>query len=104
VRKTIYISERRHKKVVEFVKSLPKQDISYELVRLMEDGMKWRESGKDEGSKVASALLKGVAAAGEDGVPPLGDKQEKPKADFSGIKLERRKINKGDLESRLNSI
>jgi len=104
VRKTIYISERRHKKVADFVRSLPKHDVSYELVRLMEDGMKWRESGKDEGSAVVHHIRKSLLATGTDEDRVLEDKKEKQKVDFSGIRLERRKLDRGDLEERFNSI
>jgi len=104
VRKTIYISERRHKKIADFVNSLPKQDVSYELVKLMEDGMKWREKGKDEDSKVNDNLRKSHAVASASGIRASEDKKEKPKADFTGVKLERRKLDKGDLENRLNNL
>lgn len=104
MRKTIYISERRHKRIADFVKSLPKQDVSYELVKLMEDGMKWREKGKDEDSKATYNLRKSQDVASANGVHVLEDKKEKPKADFSGIRLERRRLDKGDLEDRLNNI
>lgn len=104
MRKTIYISERRNKEVADFIKSIPPKEISYEAVKLMEDGMKWRGMGKHEDKGILVQGNRGEVLFRQVPLPDVEEKKEGIKADFSGIKLQRKKLEKGDLEKKFDSL
>lgn len=103
MRKTIYISERRNKAIADFISSVPSKDVSYEAVKLMEDGMKWRGRGNDVDKEVLEQRSNVQILPDKAASSPVEEKKE-VKADFSGIKLERKKLDRGDLEKKFNDL
>jgi len=79
MRKTIYFS-KRSKGVYDFVNSLEKQDISHEVVKLMEDGLRMRKGGH------------------------ISNEPKPIDVDFSSIKTTKVEVQKDVLEGRLDSL
>lgn len=103
MRKTIYISERRSKDIADFIKDIPAKDISHEAVKLMEDGMKWRAMGNDE-AKGDMEKRSGAAVSLRQAEIPAVEKAQTGRAAFSDIKLEKKQLDRGELEAKFNNL
>lgn len=99
MRKTIYISERRNKEIADFIKSIPSRDVSYEAVKLMEDGMKWRKAGHNADRRTLEKGSPDAVLLRQTSLPPAEEKNV-----FDGIKIKRIRPERGELEAKLDSL
>lgn len=115
MRKSLYISERLDRDLIEYMETNSfYDDFAREVKNLMRDGIKYRRGGNDETKirtqerQVREDTIHNRDVPSNQQAKPKSVMDNKgstiPKIDFSDIKTERKEVGLDELDSRLNAL